>query len=192
MGTQPFLTIMTRTHKRPAQLAVCSASIAGQSRPELLEHVILRDEVGLGVGEANTLYYTADAAGQYVWQLDDDDVMASEVGAAELYEELFTVIEGRPRPPYFFVKFDHGGVIRPKEDVWGLRRPLLNEIGGSSIITRNDVWMRYRECWGLWYAGDYDFIFEVMCGEGEPVWLDVVLGKTQNGRSRGRMETENG
>ena len=185
MGAQPFITVMTRTHKRPAQLAVCLASVAGQVFDGGIEHKVLRDEVGMGVESANAMFHSADAAGQYVWPLDDDDMMASPDAMAQLHAAL-----AGETPPYALVKFNHGDVIRPTVEVWGVRRPLINEIGGSSIITRNDVWMKYRECWGLWYAGDYDFIFEVMRGEGEPMWVDVVLGRTQNGHNRGRMEME--
>ena len=71
---RPFLSIMTRTHKRPRRLQECKESVA-QLVDDDYEHVVVVDEVGVGHDGSYKLCIDAfddgRVNGQYVWFLDD-------------------------------------------------------------------------------------------------------------------------
>ena len=74
----PFLTIITRCCKRPAGLARAIESVQTQTDKDF-EQVFIVDEVGKGLTWANRQFHEQRmrAEGEYVFVLDDDDVLAT-------------------------------------------------------------------------------------------------------------------
>lgn len=179
-----FLEVVTRTFRRPKALAACMTSVALQSVSDH-RHVVLHDDVGIGVTKANALLATYTPRAEYVWVLDDDDLCVDATLVASLRDVAWVL-----DPPAFVLKMDHGpelGVLPSWS--WEVA-PVEGDIGCSAIVTRRDVWMLHRQAWASGrYASDFDFIAAVFDAHGpQIVWLDRVASATQNGRSMGRPE----
>ena len=75
-GSPPFLSIVTRSYKRPNYLKKCLQSVFEQHDPDF-QHIVLFDDVGVGSAKSNQalseslLYVT----GEYVLIVDDDDII---------------------------------------------------------------------------------------------------------------------
>lgn len=170
----PFLTVMTRTFRRPRMLANNQRSLAEQTDPDF-EQVILRDDIGQGVPWANErLRSAADlAAGEYVLILDDDD----RVARPTLIAELKALAAGRPG--VIMTRMNHGprGVL-PLASEWG-RQPARGRVGCSAPVARADLWRSCAPSFGSTYDGDYDYIAALFAA-GEPiVWHPVIATAVQ-------------
>ena len=144
-----FLTIVTRTFRRPVGLARCIDSVARQSDPDV-EHIILHDSIGRGVGWSYENLRSAQPGGEYVFILDDDDYLIDEGFVAALKQ---FVVE-HERPEIVFVGMDVQGRILPE---WseGLR---LGDIAVSCFALRRDVWLEHAGDFSGDYGGDFHFI----------------------------------
>jgi len=99
-----FLSIVTRTCRRPKALARCIRSLGAQDCQDF-EHAIIEDEIGRGVAWANGMMAErdwSDINGDYVYILDDDNklyngaIMAMQNGAAANQHDLLLNISLRP------------------------------------------------------------------------------------------------
>lgn len=142
----PFLSIVTRTYQRPTLLAKCVESLKAQTDKDF-EHVIVRDDVGVGIAETYRRLRTQDVLGKYVWVLDDDNLVVDN----KLIERLKNLRD--ENPDIVFVKAKIGGRILPDTET-----PELAHIDMMNVIVSNDVWMRHRKDFGARYEGDWDFI----------------------------------
>src|SRR4030067_728827 len=127
-----FLSIVTRTFRRPVGLARCVDSVARQTDPDV-EHIILHDSIGRGVGWAYENLKTVQPGGEYVFILDDDDYLIDEGFVAELKQFVVEHV----CPDLVFVLMRVRGRILP-EWTEGLR---LGDIAVSCLVLRRDVWL---------------------------------------------------
>lgn len=177
---RPFLSIVTRCHKRPQGLLRCLESIARQTDPDY-ENVLIMDERGIGVIKANGLFHQhrERVRGEYVHLLDDDDVLVD----TELVWRLKCIARTHNWPDVIMFRAVHpGGQIKPPDKLWG-QRPVGSEIGGESYVIKREIWKRHIHVFGEHgYPGDFYFITELFNQGYSVFWCDTVIAQafTQN------------
>jgi len=169
-----FLSILTRTYKRPQRLEECKTSIA-QLADDDYEHVVVVDEKGVGHDGAYQL--TIDAAdagrvhGRYVWYLDDDDRLADPQFVTRLKE---TAAE-HDNPPVIVVRHQNTKRIWPEDEYWEQVPFTRQHIGIGCLILRFDVWRKYAPLLTTHhYAGDWMMITQMVADAVPFVWLDMI------------------
>jgi hypothetical protein len=176
--SRPFLTFLTPTYKRPNLLQACMASVQAQTAVEHIEHIVLPDYVGRGVGGMFTQLplYAESVHGDYVHILCDDDVLANTHVVAQVRK--FAEREGMP--PVLLVKAQKGDATWPAGKPWP---PRCGAIDLGCCITRRDVWQRYVEDYGSTYEGDFAFADAVHRAGYEAESLDLLFlrGKVMRG-----------
>ena len=185
MSSVPFLTIFTRHMVcRPGLYAGCLESLAAQTCRDF-EHVVAVDDVGRGFAFANAQFeaHREQVTGDYVLQLDDDDVLFTPdaVGALKALAEMSC-------PDVIVFKGDHLELgILPDTAVWG-KRPICGHIGGEDFIVKRELWLRCLPALrSARYAADYDFMAAIWREKPSVHWFDRVLVRCQR-ISRGRAE----
>lgn len=170
----PFLEILTRTYRRPKMLLLNQQSLWRQTDQDFTQ-TLLNDDVGRGVAWANkNLGEVAPLlVGDYVFVLDDDDMLIRDT----FIEELKQIVEAHD-PDVIFVRMDHGprGILPDK--MWGIA-PKHSDIGSSGFVVKRQVWQRFSSKWNATYAGDYEFISAVFVGNPKVYWHDVIASKVQ-------------
>ena len=142
----PFLSILTRTYQRPEALKQCKRSVAMQADQDL-EHLILRDTVGVGVVEAYRLLLNVQPRGEYVMILDDDDLLTSPWFVSDLKAASRAY---DPDVIVFKMQSEELGVL-PDAFVWQ-QKPIHGRIGGSNVAVKLHVW---DECiWAIATDGE--------------------------------------
>lgn len=176
-----FLTIYTPTYKRPLALQVCIDSIKEQTRAGFIEHVIIPDEVGIGIdGVYREVPNNLDKVhGDYVLFLSDDDMLIDPEFMRKFYAYA---IDGYPE--VVIIKAEKSGRILP--DLWQ-HEPMLGHIDLACFVVRSDIWKANADKWGQRYEGDYDFIKSLWDQGYNFKWLDIVAVKAQR-ISRGQPE----
>ena len=168
---EPFFSIITRTMPgRAALLERCQRSVSEQTFTRV-EHMILRDEVGVGVAVAQKMLWDAQPQGEYVFVLDDDDYLSANDVLDKLHLEL---ILAKPRPPFAVVKVSHGDLGMMPLSWQGEGVPREGWITVSNVVVENAVWHSQREHFGERYAGDYDFA-KSLFDSFAPIWIDLDL-----------------
>ena len=184
----PFLSIVTRTYQRPEALKQCKRSVAMQADQDL-EHLILRDTVGVGVVEAYRLLLNVQPRGEYVMILDDDDLLTSPWFVSDLKAASRAY---DPDVIVFKMQSEELGVL-PDAFVWQ-QKPIHGRIGGSNVAVKLHVW---DNCiWSIAtdgeggdpvYHSDLVYLKEVWAYTNRIHWMDkiqVVVSRV----SRGAME----
>jgi len=184
----PFLSILTRTYKRPEALKQCKRSIAMQADQDL-EHVIIRDTVGVGCVEAYRLLLNVQPRGEYVMILDDDNLLARPWVVSDLKAAA------RAYDPDVIVLKMQGAEfgILPDSYVWqGV--PVGGHIGSCNVVVKLHVWdaciwsiATDGEGGGPVYHSDFIYLQEVWRYTQRIHWMDkiqVVVSQV----SRGAME----
>lgn len=160
----PFITFYTPTFRRPTHLAACMASVGSQTAVAAVEHLVIPDYVGLGVGGMYQRVpgYASAVHGRYVHFLADDDVLASPT----VVEEVRTFANARSSPPLILVRVRKGDREFPLGAPWP---PVEGSIDLGCFVTRADVWQAHCEAYGRRnrYEGDYDFA-AALHGAGVP------------------------
>jgi hypothetical protein len=183
-----FLEIVTRTFGgRPNMLAANMASLREQTSGDWVQ-TLLVDEERRGVAYANKQMRTLTPEARYLWLLDDDDLCIRPTLVAELAE-----IAQLNAPDVIFIRMDHGpklGIL-PGGLQWGNRKLMHGHIGCSGFVVSRETWLRFRQCWGESYHGDFEFISVVAAGKDVRVyWHDCIASRVQrvsNGESEGRV-----
>jgi GT2 family glycosyltransferase len=186
--TQPFLSILTTTHKRPQMLEICKASVREQTDPDF-QHYVWEDKAGVGVAEQYGYYprIGEHLTGKYILVLNDDDVLADP----DLIAGLKRIIATLEQEPYIFiVKMRYGDRVLPDKGWPG--RLIKTHVCVSNLIVRSDIWKasanRYRRA----YTGDWYFakcIWRKV--RHRAYWHDKVAVATQQPEpGRGRSEDE--
>ncbi len=173
-----FLSVYTPTYRRPGLLSLCSASVGFQSEP--VEHVIVRDEVGIGIDGVYAAMpeHAHRATGQYVMVLSDDNILIDPEFAADLRRQ--TILAHWPDVIVF--KGQIGGSIQPLS--WG-GEPEINKIDLSCFAVRRAVWYAHAGEWGHRYEGDFDFIHALWAHGYRFHWWDrVAFRALQIGRGQ--------
>jgi hypothetical protein len=155
----PFLSIYTPTSRRPRQLVACMESVRMQTAVDAIEHVLVADHVGIGIGEMflRIPFYADACHGEFVFILADDDRLASPSAVEELI--LFARDFVTP-PPVIICDVENGGHRWPSQHQSALleQGPILGQIGLGCTIVRSDVWLDNAGFWGGRYEGDFDFL----------------------------------
>jgi hypothetical protein len=163
---QPFFSVITRTMPgRETLLARCRESVAHQYME--CEHIILRDEQGVGVAGAQKMLWTVNPKGQYVLVLDDDDYLSTPDALERVRQQI------EETPPFVVVKVNHRelGMMPLRWEA----APALGEITVSNAIVSRWLWLRNRTQFGERYAGDFDFIASLFDGAYRCQWIDVQV-----------------
>ena len=172
----PFLTIVTRTYKRPTFLAQCVASVDAQSGGGI-QHVILEDREGLGIyGSYKWMTDPAQFAryeGEYIYCLDDDNVLIDPGFAVALAH-----IANQYAPDVVMVKAQHPtrGIL---PHIWK-RFPMRNSVDLCNFAVRADVWKanagRFLD---IEQAEDFAFINHLFKAHHSVYWHDQIVARLQ-------------
>jgi len=163
---RPFLSIVTRTYRRPTLLANCIESLKAQTDQDF-EHIIIRDDIGIGIAETYRRLRNQDVNGEYVWVLDDDNVVVEPTFIRQLKMQAdfgYLILEGMVSDR-----------VLPDTD-----EPQLAHIDMMNIVVCRVVWEDHKKDFGARYEGDWDFIYAVT---SNGLWggkkLPGVMAKTQ-------------
>lgn len=172
---KPFLTFYTPTYKRPRLLENCRASVRQQSLDEW-EQVIIPDEIGIGVGGmfGQVQHHVQLVRGDYVYLLQDDDVLAD----AHVVRDLKTTAKSYDYPAVVMVKNVKRGNVYPTPEAWG-REPREGLIDLGSYVVRSDIFKRHASDFGQRYAGDFDFILALWQHNYRFFWYDRLIARAQ-------------
>jgi len=153
---------------------VCEASLRAQTDHDFIQ-TLLNDDDGRGIAWSyqNMANYAPDLVGEYIFILDDDDMLASRTFVADLKS-----IAAEHDPDVIMVKMDHGprGILPGR--TWQ-RKPEMGDIGVSAFVVKRDIWQSHAEYLGGHYAGDFDFIASIFEYDYEIYWFDCVASKVQ-------------
>jgi len=169
----PFLTFYTPTYKRPRLLADCHTSIQMQSDSDW-EHVVIPDLVGIGInGVFREVKNNASKInGQYVYFLQDDDVIADE----DMVRDIKKFAIANNYPPVIIARNIKGALNLPLN--WH-SEPLKGTIDLGSYIVRADVFKLHADQFGERYEGDFDFIHYLWDAGYEFAWWDKLIAIAQ-------------
>lgn len=168
-----LLSIITRCYKRPIGLRRNKMSLALQTVQDF-EHILLVDNVGIGLkAAADRLAIEAPVLihGDYVYVLDDDDMLVDNEFVARIQEVVFLA-----DPDIIMVKSDDGTMgVLPTVKVWG-KRPIYSQIGGQNYVVRADIWKRHAAHFiSEQDRGDFAFIEELFHYDYTVYWLDAIV-----------------
>jgi len=134
--SNPILTIVTRAYKRPTMFEQCRQSIESQTVKDI-EHIILTDNIGIGVPAANKRLRNVKPQGQYVWVIDDDNILTDQ----HVVETIASMISRKP--DIIICGAQIGEQLLP--ETWP---PIEGNIDSANIIVSREVWMKHRTAWG--------------------------------------------
>ena len=153
----PFVTFVTPSlWNRPNLREQCLTSVKAQRMDADIEHLVLPDYVGDGIGAmyARMPQYASAVHGEYVHILADDDVL--EPGAVQ---ELKAFADQWGYPPVIIVNAlkytELGALVLPLEHHGP---PVQGRIDLGCIVTRADVWKQHVKDYGQRYEGDFDHV----------------------------------
>jgi hypothetical protein len=136
---------------------------------------LLDDPEGRGIGWSytNMAAYAPMLRGEYIWILDDDDMVASTTFVADLKR-----IEQEYKPDVIMVKMDQGkrGIL--PDGCWQ-KRPELGGIGCSAFVVKRSIWQKHARFFSATYAGDFDFILSIFNRDYEIYWFDCIASAVQ-------------
>ncbi len=156
----PLITILTR--HRPERAAALARLCASLEKLGRYDHVILRDlEPRPDIARANALLadHRDPIRGDYVWVIDDDDVLVAEDAAAQIASAATT------KPDLVVVGQLHGEFVYPHGD----------KACSSCLIVRRDLWGRHRAAWRGGRHGDSRFFRALLTSDPTVARVDRVL-----------------
>jgi glycosyltransferase involved in cell wall biosynthesis len=169
-----FLTIITRTYKRPQALKACVDSVLAQAQGEC-EQLFLVDDVGIGIAETYqqmSVRDWSDVKGDYVYILDDDNVLlpCAIVALKEAAEK---------NPDLIIARADMGkwGLL-PDNGNWGCP-PKMARIDMGCAVLRRDLFLKAIKETQACYEGDYHYIAAAYRMAGLVAWLDETIMRVQ-------------
>ena len=170
-----FLSIVTRTCRRPKALAKCKRFVKAQDCQDY-EHIIIVDEIGRGVPWANGMLAKrdwSDLNGDYVYILDDDNLLLGgaitimQNGAGQ-HDLLIYKINRLKRAQRSF----------PEDEYWQAP-PVYRHIDTGCVVLRKDLFLHSVKHFTARYEGDYDFISEAYRSAQSVNWVDYKIMKLQ-------------
>lgn len=178
-----LLTLVTRTC-RPILLKRCITSVIDQTRADLIQHYIIHDDEGKGVGWANRQLaeHAEHYTGDYVQILDDDDWLAYPQFAAELGK----IVIQQDRPDVIVCKMDLCGRTLPTSAVWQ-RFPVRGHIAFPNVIMRRDVFWGHKGTIPNGPCGDFALFAAIWQEKPRAYWWDKVV-QCGDRVSRGKRE----
>jgi glycosyltransferase involved in cell wall biosynthesis len=174
----PFLTILTRSFRRPESLVRCVKSVAHQTDPDV-EQIVLHDPIGRGVGASYLNLRYSIPRGEYVYLLDDDDYLINDC----FVEALKQCAAEHNNPDVIYVSMDVSGTIMPDFSE-GLRR---GWIACSCFAIKRNVWIEHVMDLRDDYSADFYFIEAInQCSrKHSTAQLDMIasrVGRVSNGQ----------
>ncbi len=176
-----FLSIITRTYKRPVALAACLASLAEQTCQDWESHLIV-DEVGVGIEETYRLMSLRDwqeITGEYVYFLDDDNVLTGSDVLQSIRDAAHT------QPDIIIARAILGdlGLLPPRLGI-----PLTRgRVDLGCVVLRREIFLQAARAFAPRYDGDYDYIAAGVEAANSLVWLNKIIMRAQR-RSFGAPE----
>lgn len=168
------LTIVTlTTGDRPELLAHNVESVARWAPGA--QHVVYQDpEPTYKRGRANELIGHPDVTrrilGDYVYQLDDDDILIGDPTLPEGNDAwfMFYAFLGHPLQSYF---------PKPFGEEW---QPEFGKVSSLNSVIRADVWREHIGAYaGVERGGDYRFVQAIWDAGHRPVFIDRCIARTQ-------------
>jgi len=186
-NSNPFLTIVTRTYKKPNCLKNNIKSVEMQTDLDV-EQVIIQDTIGKGLAWADTALntYKCYNNGEYILVLDDDDKLLSKSlvvllkDIANRYNPNLIVWRG------YFSEIKYA--LPPLDYRWGKRLD-RGLIGSFNYCTKRELYNKYVFRCTSGISGDFDFM-EGLLSETPPekiYWVNKILVTTQQ-KSFGRPQ----
>jgi len=162
---------------------------AGEGVGELIQHLVVVDEVGVGIAGmfAEIGRHVDEMMGEYVYVLQDDDELADERVVADLARFIWAgedcfVAKGAPRndvdrgPDVVMVRNIKRGLNLPL--IWQ-EKPREGYVDLGSYVTRRGVFTENVTRFGKRYAGDFDFIDALWEGGYSFAWFDRLFARAQ-------------
>jgi hypothetical protein len=175
-NTMPYLSIVTRHYtKRPGLYAHMLESIQAQTCRDF-EHVVIVDEIGIGVPAANKQLAErdwSDLTGEYVYMLDDDATLARSAAIADL--QHFTNANNNPEMVILRADLLYLGVLPYP---WNYQ-PIHSHIDLGCVALRRDLFLKSIASFGDRYAGDFDYIDAAYKQAGTVAWYDCLFMRAQ-------------
>lgn len=171
---RPFMSIVTRKHpNRPVMFQQNLDSVNIQTDQDF-EHIILRDDVGIGSAKANMMFYwnRDQVSGDYVFMLDDDDVLTEPT----FVEDMKKIVASGDYD-VIMIRMILNGELYPTSTVWK-KQPVKNHIGTSNFIIKNSIWKDHIRNFLPMQTGDYNFIKTVFESKPSVIWVDKIYSKT--------------
>lgn len=148
-----FLTILTRSFRRPESLGRCVNSVALQTDPDI-EHLIVHDAIGRGVEWSYTNLSGIVPDGQYVMLLDDDNYLDDR----HFIEKLKRIADVENCPEVIFIDMQRLGDRLPDFSE-GVKRGFID---AACFVVRRDVWLEHAPRLKSDYSADFYFIDEIV------------------------------
>lgn len=164
----------------------CKASVSGQSLANEIVHIIVEDTVGVGIGGMFEEFgrRVGELQGQYIYILQDDDILAGNEAAARV--QRFAKAEGWPE--VIICRNLKRGCIYPT--YWNAE-PRLMHIDLGNYVVRADVMRENAWRFGKRYEGDFDFIHALWEQGQRFAWLEMLISREQLSQpGLGRSEDE--
>jgi len=165
---QPFLSIVTRTYRRPTMFAKCKASIDAQTDQDF-EHIVIDDKIGVGIAQTYRNFQSLEVRGKFVFVLDDDNILTDTKFIERLKE-----VDKNGQPELIVGKIYRGGTILPA--VWP---PKHSSIDMMNVVVSQRLWNECRKNFEPKYDGDFEFISAVWQKQPKIEFLDEPIGCTQ-------------
>ena len=180
VSSQPFMTFITRTYKRPNALKICIESIEAQTDQDF-EHIFIVDDIGQGMLWANCQFYTNRnrVRGKYVYLVDDDDYMIDKEFVSHVKSLSHRSLD------VIMFKIYIRNELYPKPECWE-KSPIYGKIGEECICVTNKVFQDHIHAFGEPRGGDFSFIKEIFDQKYSIYWDDRIV--VQAAKSRGKPE----
>lgn len=182
MTEQPFLSIVTRhLCSRPVSLSLLERSLARQ-RDRDYEHIVLPDDFGIGIAEANKMFWhhRDTPRGRYLYMLDDDNLL-TDLGFVEKLKRL--VAKNNPDVVMFKIRRPGGAGYLPDDAHWQ-KPPARRHIGTSCFVVKRELWRKYIWAFGwrengasVGRPGDYFFLKALWREHPRVYWHDEIVGE---------------
>lgn len=194
---KPFLSVLTRTHRRPKFLRRCLESLNRQTtrnfviilisdyEEDRVENLILEYprliikvkhiNNPLPFPLCNTYFNMVKhiVESDYVVFIDDDDLVTDE----NYFEELENIATKERCPSVIMSRTEYGGLHFPTQEYWK-SFPSIGHIGGLNFCVRSSVYKKFD--WPDICGGDFYFIstiFNNINWKKEVYWYDEMTTK---------------
>jgi hypothetical protein len=191
---RPFLTVLTRCHPKRQECIQRNIRFIQNQTFNDIQHLLLKPKVeptgsprdkAIAVGEL--IYKAAPyVEGEYVIQIDDDDMPASKY-----FVERLKKIVDRDNPDMIVFRCQLGSMILPDEEHWNNKHLEEAKVAGPNICVRREIYEQAKEKWLIpRYESDFDYIVECERISKKIVWENFVGTCSQGVRPNNIGEDE--
>ena len=180
----PFITIITRTSRRPKNLAEATETIKSQTDDDY-QHLIIVDVIGKGLFSAGkSLWENKERIkGKWTYILDDDVRLVNNEFIARVKETAEKNLDAE----IIMVRNYVGGRKCPSDDVWGGDKVFFGTVDSASFVVCKDLFNKYIHHHARHKGSDYAFINALFHLDPQPkiYWVDELMaraGSTHQGQ----------